>query len=119
MKKLLVLMAFILLTGCSNSFSAIHRDAVENIVVWTHESERKLTEAEALKAIEQYNMSEYGGRATGEGGTPDFGLIISLASGEIINVNDFYGKVEVFTQDKSFYLENENLYNFVKELSES
>ena len=70
-----------------------------------------------LKIIEEYNKSKYGRRATGEGGTPDFGLIIFFKNGQKTLVNDFYGKVEVSHNKKSFYLENENLYHLIKELS--
>jgi len=62
---------------------------VKKAVVWTHQPENQLTEDEVLKIIEEYNKSKYGRRATGEGGTPDFGLIIFFKNGQKTLVNDF------------------------------
>ena len=90
---------------------------MEKAVIWTHQSEYQLTEDEALKVIEEYNKSKYGGRVTGEGGTLDFGLIIFFENGQRTSVNDFCVKMEVSHNKKSFYLENENLYYIIKELS--
>ena len=92
---------------------------VDKIILWTHESERQLTAEETSDIISQYNASEYGGKATGEGGTPDFGLRIFTQDGEAVRMNDFYGKFEVFTEEGTFYLLNEQLYQFIKNLSET
>lgn len=90
---------------------------VDKIILWTHESERQLTAEETSDIISQYNASEYGGKATGEGGTPDFGLRIFTQDGEAVRMNDFYGKFEVFTEEGTFYLLNEQLYQFIKNLA--
>lgn len=118
MKKSITLMflLLILLTAC-NSYSTISLTDVESVTVWIHESQRNLTEDEISEFLEQYNSSEYGGKATGEGGTPDFGISIILNDGNEILVNDFYGKVEVYADKKSFYLENEELYELIKRIS--
>ena len=117
MKKISCLLAliFLLLSGCSNSFSVIGYDDVEKIIVWTHQSERKASEDESSSILEQYNASKYSGSSNGEGGTPEFGVRIYLKNGDEINVNDFSGKVEVITKSKSFYLENQSLYETLKE----
>ncbi len=119
MKKSIILMfsLLILLTGC-NSYSTISLTDVESATIWTHESQRNLTENEIFEFLEQYNSSEYGGKATGEGGTPDFGISITLNDDNEILVNDFYGKVEVIYADKkAFYLKNEELYELIKRFS--
>ena len=118
MKKSITLMfsLLILLTGC-NSYSTISLTDVESATVWTHESQRNLTEDEISEFLEQYNSSKYGGKSTGEGGTPDFGISITLNDGNEILVNDFYGKAEVYADKKSFYLENEELYELIKRIS--
>lgn len=117
MKKALCLCTFILLlfSGCGYSFSAIDSADVEKMIVWTHESRRELSEEEISGLMAQYNASSYGGKATGEGGTPDFGIKIVLRNGKELFVNDFYGKVEVIGDDRSFYLENPDLYKRMKE----
>ena len=119
MKRSIILMfsLLILLTGC-NSYSTISLNDVESATIWTHESQRNLTESEIFEFLEQYNSSEYSGKATGEGGTPDFGISMTLNDGNEILVNDFYGKVEVVYADKkAFYLKNEELYELIKRFS--
>lgn len=118
MKKSIILMfsLLILLTGC-NSYSTISLNDIESAMIWTNESQRDMTEDEVSKVLEQYNSSEYSGKATGEGGTPDFGISISLNDGKEIFINDFYGKVEVYADKKSFYLKNEELYELIKRIS--
>ena len=76
-KNVIILLAMVLsFTGCSHSFSSIEPNEVEKIIIWTHQSERELSKDNCVKIINQYNESVYGGEATGEGGTPDFGIII-------------------------------------------
>ena len=117
MKKTICFSMLILLffSGCDNSFSMIDYSDVEKIIIRTHQSEREASEDEASSIIELYNASKYGGKATGEGGTPDFGARIVLKNGNEIRVNDFYGKVEVFAPNKAFYLESQELYEMIKE----
>ncbi len=112
----LMCLALILLTGC-DPYSALTPDDVESAMIWTHESQRDMTEDEISKVLEKYNSSEYGGKATGEGGTPDFGISMQLSDGKEIWINDFYGKVEVYAGKKSFYLENTELYELIKRIS--
>jgi hypothetical protein len=118
-KNVIILLAMVLsFTGCSHSFSSIEPNEVEKIIIWTHQSERELSKDNCVKIINQYNESVYGGEATGEGGTPDFGIIIFNQNSQVISVNDFHGKLEVLTQNSTFYLENEDLYSLIKALSE-
>jgi hypothetical protein len=118
LKRSIILMCstLILLIGC-NPYSEITQDDVETAMIWTHELQRDMTDDEISQFLKQYNSSEYGGKSTGEGGTPDFGVSITLTDGKEIWVNDFYGKVEVMANKKNFYLENEELYELVKVLS--
>lgn len=116
MKKLFIfitLMVF-LFSGCNNSFFKIDNTEVEKIIIWTHSSERELTANETANIIELYNTSTYDGKATGGGGTPDFGVRIILKNNDIITVNDFGGNFEVFMKNRAFYLENEVLYELLK-----
>lgn len=122
MKKLIavipLLLLLLLLSGCNDSFSAIDRNEVEKIIIWFNvQSKRELSEDEIIQIIDLYNASEYGGKATGEGGTPDFGLRIILNNNNEIRVNDFNSKVEVMVQNKTFYLESESLYNTIKDIA--
>jgi hypothetical protein len=120
MKKILFFLVLLclLLTACKGPSFTIDYDNVEKAVVWSHQSEYQLTEDETSKVIEEYNKSKYGGRATGEGGTPDFGLSIFFEDGQEAWVNDFSsGVMEVYHNKKVFYLENENLYYLIKKLS--
>lgn len=121
MKEIIIFlaMAVFLFSGCSRSFSAIDDTEIEKMVIWTHQSEREASADEMANIIEQYNTSKYDGKATGEGGTPDFGVKIILKNGDEICVNDFYGKVEVFTKKHSFYLESEFLYETLKKAASS
>ncbi len=120
LKKSIILICstLILLTGC-NPYKTLTPEDVESVMIWTHESQRDMTENEISEFLQKYNSSEYGGKATGEGGTPDFGIFILLNDGKEIRVNDFYGKVEVYADNKSFYLENAKLYELLKRISGS
>ena len=116
MKKLIICLAsaLLLFSGCSSSFSIIDNTEVKKVIFWTHQSEREATADEMTNILELYNTSKYGGKATGEGGTPDFGAKIILENDDEIYVNDFYGKVEVLTKNRTFYLESQNLYEALK-----
>ena len=116
MKKLIIFLAsaLLLFSGCISSFSIIDNTEVKKVIFWTHQSEREATADEMANILELYNTSKYGGKATGEGGTPDFGAKIILENDDEIYVNDFYGKVEVLTKNRTFYLESQNLYETLK-----
>lgn len=116
MKRLFVflILALFLFSGCSSSFSAMDNTEVKKVIFWTRQSEREATADEMASILELYNTSKYGGKATGEGGTPDFGARIILENDDEIIVNDFYGKVEVLTKNKAFYLETQKLYETLK-----
>ncbi|MBR2338567.1 MAG: hypothetical protein IKA63_03785 [Clostridia bacterium] len=104
----------------SPQFQAVDTDQVASVTVWNHENDRQLSAEEVTAVIEAYNAAIYGGKATGEGGTPDFGARILLKNGYTILVNDFSGKSEVFTNDlfgRGFYLESAELYGVVEELA--
>lgn len=101
-------------------FQAVDAARVESVTVWNHETDRQLSAEETATVMQVYNGATYGGKATGEGGTPDFGARILLKNGQTILVNDFSGKVEVFTNDlfgRGFYLESATLYSIIEELA--
>lgn len=120
MKKIIIFLAvtLFLFCGCSGSLSVIDIADVDKVEIWTPQSRREATAEEVANLIELYNASQYGGKATGEGGTPDFGATILLKNGNEIAVNDFAsGKMEVFSTVETFYLESQDFYEALKKAS--
>ena len=119
----LVILSLLLLTAC-RKLEKIDADLVEKIVLWEHSPPGiPLTAEESAKFIELYNASEYDGKPTGEGGTPDFGIMVYFTDGTCLHANDFYGRLEAWitnpeghTQD-DFYIRSQELYAFVSELA--
>lgn len=111
-----------LLTACQKN-QRIESNQIEKIVAWTHNTaEYTLSEDDFAKFIELYNAAQYGGKATGEGGTPDFGIIVYFSDGTYLRVNDFYGKLEVGLDKGSnkeawYYISSNELYTFMAELA--
>ncbi len=124
MKKMLVWVfvgAMVLLfSSCGTAFAPLETDKVEKITLWTQEAEVELAAEDIQTVVDLYNTSVYGGKATGEGGTPDWGLYIHLKNGDTMCVNQFFGEFEVFIEDKAgFYLENEAFYTHLSTLAET
>jgi len=112
-----------MLTACKE-IERIEEQQVEKISIWTHTIERyELNAEDSAKFIELYNAAKYAGEATGEGGTPEFGIHVSFRDGTQLYVNDFYGKFEVWLDDADgdkkewHYIGSNDLYNFVSELA--
>lgn len=110
-----IFLVLFLFSECKSSFSAIERNDVEKIIIWTHESEREASANEISSILKFYNAADYDGKVTGEGGTPDFGLRIVLKNKDEILVNDFHGKVEVSVGNQAFYLKSQDLYATIEE----
>lgn len=124
MKKLIVLTTVIVILlsfcACSNGFSQIKADDVEKMTISTHRSLRELTKEECDLILEQYNQSVYGRKvdpAIG-GGTPNFNISIALKNGNDIALHDAFIRLEFSIRNKIFYIENEEFYDYVKELAE-
>lgn len=108
----------VVLSSCSGLFyEQIDADRVERIIVCNPAAECEIDADDAGKFIQLYNASAYGGKATGEGGTPDFQVSVYLDNGNPIRVNDFgaLGKdLEVSSGSADwFYLNSEDLYSFM------
>ena len=105
-------------SGCEPKISPIAEQDIKDVAVYTHEVSRPLTEDEISEFVRLYNSASYGGKKTGEGGTPDFWLCFTLTSSdETVVLNDFYGKIEPYNADR--YIESKELYELIKRLSET
>lgn len=132
-QKLLQILSVLLIAALSISlFTACHKieeieeSQVEKIVLWVHVKEDyELTAAEAAKFIELYNSSTCGGEGTGEGGTPEFGIVVYFRDGTTLRANDFEDSLEVTLHDSNeqrtawYYVKGEELYQFVSDLAET
>jgi len=125
MKKLVllcVIFLFILtISGCIPKIFTITKEDIKDVIIWTHTDSRALTKDEITEFIRLYNLSLYGNKITGEGGTPDFGLRFTLIkNNKTISINDCYGKIEPIGNDNANrYIESKELYDFIKILSET
>lgn len=125
--KRIVLIAFCLLlcflVGCNGRYKTVDIEEVVSASVWTHNGQYELNAEELAEFIKLYNSSEYKGKATGEGGTPEFGASVELEGGKQLIVNDYgYGNIhfEAFNDgEKGFYLDNEELLSFITQLCEN
>lgn len=118
MKKLIVLIAVVVILlsfcACSNGFSPIKADDVENMEIWTHKNRRELTKEECDKILEKYNQSVYVGKPKGEF-TPLFGVKIELKNSKTIDVH--HG-LRVYVGKKDFYIKNKEFHDYLEELAE-
>ena len=117
-----LLMVFIIsssLTSCKSNFSKLNTEDIKDIKIWTHAGSRDLTESEISEFVRLYNASAYGGKATGEGGTPDFGISFKLIRyDKNLTVNDFNKKDKLeIVGNGQFYIINKELYEFIEKLS--
>lgn len=126
MKRFFILLYSILLcfsfSACSKNLNTINISQVEKIILWTHKNKYELTAEDSERLIELYNASRYAGKATGEGGTPDFGVTIYFYNQTQLSVNEFAGGIadgslfEVFSSspfNSAFYLNSSELYSFI------
>ncbi len=124
--KRIVLIAFCLLlcflVGCNGHYKTVDIEEVASAKVWTHNGSYELNAEELTELIKLYNSSEYKGEATGEGGTPAFGVSVEYGNGKELVVNEYGWKsiqFEVFeNSSKGFYLNNEELLSFIMKLCE-
>lgn len=136
MKKQRIKLGFsvlVIIILCASLFAAcqkierIEENQVEKIVVWSQYTEEyELSADDSARFMELYNSSKHGGKGTGEGGTPEFGIYVYFQDGAYLCVNDFgcLGKdleVALYNTDGSpnawYYINSEELYNFVSELA--
>lgn len=104
----------------------IDSDRVEKITVWSHSfEEQELNTRDTETFIKLYNKAKYGGEATGEGGTPEYGVHVYFVDGARLVINQF-GYVghdfEVALYDANgpqndwYYVDSQDLYKFVSEI---
>jgi len=116
------------LTSCSgNSFKQIKNEDIVEVSVWANLPEndwstftKELTDDELSNFILLYNKSQYNGKSSGEGGTPDFGAIIKFKNGDSYSLNQFAGKSDfevVMKNHQSFYLNNSDMFDYLNEIS--
>ncbi len=126
MKRIVIFLLGLLLcflVACNGRYKTVNIEDVELVSVWTHSGRYELTDDETSELIKLYNNSEYKGKATGEGGTPEFGASVELKGGKQLIVNDYgYGNIhfEAFNDgEKGFYLDNKELLSFITQLCEN
>lgn len=124
--------ALFIIILCVSLFAACQKmeqfetNQVEKIVVWAqHTEEYELNADDSARFIELYNSSKYGGKGTGEGGTPEFGVTVYFHDGTFMRANDFSaasGDFEITLHDSDgnrkawYYISSKELYAFVSEL---
>ncbi len=133
-KRILILIAIVMVIALvlgagfyfgyfGSRFPKLAPDGVASITVWSHDGLRQLDAGEVVTVISAYNTAVYDGRATGEGGTPDFGAEILLTNGKTIWINRFSGSVsEVFTDGlfkRAFYLESASLMSAIEQMAKN
>lgn len=116
-----------LFTAC-NKIDKIEETQVDKVVVWSFGNEtRKMNLDDTARFIELYNSSEYAGKGTGEGGTPEFGIHVYFSNGTRLDLNDFNGLGKDFevsirnaggNRTAWYYINSEELRTFVSELTE-
>ena len=88
---------------------------------------RELTAEETEKFIILFNSAAYAGKATGDGGTPDYNFTVYFKDGSYMGVNDFnsMGKdfeVSVYNPLKIeiawYYVDSQSLLNFMHKLAD-
>ncbi len=125
---LLLTLAFLIsLTACGGDkkYLEISVDEVQKITFSSQTSEDKeLTSDEIEAFVKLYNKSEYDGGATGEGGTPYYGVTVYYKDGSRLQINDFHdighdfevafrnadGKKDI----NSFYVNNQDLTDYLE-----
>ena len=125
---LCIVIACVLLFVYSEYHTRIDVNQVEKIVVWdyTHDNSIEIDATDTKRFLELYNSSKYGGKATGEGGTPEFGIVVHYTNGKSLYISDFHcmgHDFEVFLygrngKGQAYYVDSEELYEFVLELVE-
>ncbi|MCH5183882.1 MAG: hypothetical protein J1E00_06875 [Oscillospiraceae bacterium] len=104
----------------------IDSDQVEKITVWSHSfDEQELNVRDTETFIKLYNKAKYGGKATGEGGTPEYGVDVYFVDGSRLVINQFgyVGhdfKVALYDangpKNDWYYVDSQDLYEFVSEI---
>ena len=88
---------------------------------------RELTAEETEKFIILFNSAAYAGKATGDGGTPDYNFTVYFKDGSYMWVNDFNSmrkdfEVSVYNPLKIkiawYYLDSQSLLNFMHKLAD-
>jgi len=125
-KILIIFILCLSLAACLGRLESVEGDQVEKIAIWrhSHQNEVFLEPGEAQSVLSMYGAAHYGGKATGEGGTPEFGLVFYLKNGERLYLNDFseQPEFEAFLRSENgeksdaFYVESDELRTFTKNL---
>ena len=108
MKKVFVItVAFCLLlslTACSSTVPQVNRDDVEAVILMMSSGSQQyfLSAEEMDRCVELYNQSEKAGKHTGEGGTPNYSVYISLKNGTSIHLNEELHYAYDFAMSKNF-----------------
>lgn len=123
---LCVLVACVLVLVCEDNPAQIDVNQVETIAVWDYIQDNciEIDAADTERFLKLYNSSKYGGKATGEGGTPEFGAIVHYADGKSLYVSDFHclgHDFEVYLygrngKGQAYFVDSEELYEYVLEL---
>lgn len=101
---------------------------VDRITFEDRPETRELTAEETAKFIELYNSAVYAGKATGDGGTPDYNFTVHFKDGSYMWVNDFnsMGKdfeVSVYNSLKIeiawYYVDSQHLLTFMHTLADN
>ena len=104
----------------------IDSDRVEKITFWSYSfDEQEMNAHDTETFIKLYNKAKYGGEATGEGGTPEYGVNVYFIDGTRLIIYPF-GSVrhdfEVALYDANependwYYVDSQDLYQFVSEI---
>lgn len=124
---LCVLTLCVLLFAKHINMYKIDSDQVEKITIWYYlsDGEQELNAHDAETFIKLFNKAKYGGQGTGEGGTPEYGLVVYYVDGSYLRINDFrrMGRnFEVSLHDANghkkdwYYMNSQDLYEFVSEM---
>ena len=85
-----------LCVGCAADENGLEIFAKEvaSVHVWSQgkSGDILLDSAETATFIDLYNQSEYMGEANGNGGTPEWGICVSLKNGDELYINEFNGR---------------------------
>lgn len=115
-----------LCVGCATNqdFPTITAAEVESIHVWVQGTynEMQLNTDDMQTFITLYNRSQYMGEATGNGGTPEWGVFVCYKNGDELYMNEFNGfedfevSLHTSTGKKAWcYINNQDLMRFLTE----
>ena len=125
---LFVVILCVSLLVITNRIEKIKDNQVEKIIIWSDtKGEYEFNSDETAEFINLYNSSKYKGKATGEGGTPEFGIRVVLRDGGRFNITNVCCSDEEFElsirnsdgeKENWYYFKNQSLYDFALDLIE-